>query len=624
MTVLATSPIQIQLIGLVPDLIQSCIFFSPEQVDPVDPGNPDPEPPPDEPWIPTPPGYTPLPVVTIDTSPDEIIGCIIDTAANPQGRLNALFPDAVAGEGVLERRNNDIWVYGKTLFTTDPELWENVGPNPGLFVIDPVVIPPFDVTDNLSMGSRTGVRIAVFPYSLQELQEVAITVVSAVRNDPSQRSEVPQAFVSLQVYSPEILFVNSLIGIVAPSLYQGNGTTQTIRGLRYLPGIVWIKRRGVTAQSANTTSHVIFDYLRGATKYIQLTTNAQTTSLGSLTSFGEIGHEFSLGDFSFTNAPGVDFFTWVFARPSRLRVETSGTIASTILGDDNYNIIKYIGNGNAIASFGHGLGTQPAFILIKGLTISQPPVVATSQLSNNQYLLFNSSDGQATDSAVVNSLGSSVVNIGSSAYVNSIGREYIAYAFKQKDRLCKVGSYTGNSTGPGSTSGQYVDCGFKVDCLLIKRKSSGDWIFIDAARNTGINYLSQGAADEYDIGSLEYDIPYYSLGSAGFTVFNDNGRADYTTNLNWSTVNYIFIAFGSVRPTVVIPSAEIALLPQAPRVPKVVRVPSAQISLFAFTNKTIRVGQANLQVIANIPRIGTLRDEFDLNQLVGDSLLSLY
>ncbi len=66
-----------------------------------------------------------LPLVTIvDTTPSAIIGGIADTVQNAQGRLNTLFPAAVIGDGVIERRNGDMWVY-------DGSVWNNVGPNPG-------------------------------------------------------------------------------------------------------------------------------------------------------------------------------------------------------------------------------------------------------------------------------------------------------------------------------------------------------------------------------------------------------------------------------------------------------------------------------------------------------------
>ena len=78
-------------------------------------------------YTPVAPGvvFEDLPLVTIvDTSPNAIIGGIADTIQNAQGRLTKLFPAAITGDGVIERRNGDVWVY-------DGSMWNNVGPNPG-------------------------------------------------------------------------------------------------------------------------------------------------------------------------------------------------------------------------------------------------------------------------------------------------------------------------------------------------------------------------------------------------------------------------------------------------------------------------------------------------------------
>jgi hypothetical protein len=163
--ILIDQPILIAFAASVPDVLQSCSLTPPS-------------PPPPPPttgviYTPTAPGitYESLPTVTIvDTSPDQIIGCIHDTASNPQGRLNALFPSAVNGDGVVERRNNDIWVY-------DGALWNNVGPTPGptIQLIQPL-IPPYNETAIYSGILRTRLDVNKFNYSLELLTLVDFTL----------------------------------------------------------------------------------------------------------------------------------------------------------------------------------------------------------------------------------------------------------------------------------------------------------------------------------------------------------------------------------------------------------------------------------------------------------------
>ena len=103
----------------VADIVRSCIL-TPVTQEPV--------PPEENIWVPVAPGivYNSLPEAPaiIDTSPDQIIGCIEQTANNAQARLNELFPLANVNDGVFERSTNDIWVY-------DGAIWANVGPTPG-------------------------------------------------------------------------------------------------------------------------------------------------------------------------------------------------------------------------------------------------------------------------------------------------------------------------------------------------------------------------------------------------------------------------------------------------------------------------------------------------------------
>ena len=157
-----TAPVKtITLQARVPDVVRSCIVQQPSP--PPDPGEEPPSPVtgPDI-YTPVAPGvvYANLPTVTIvDTSPDQMIGCIIDTADNPQGRLNALFPSADEGDGVIERSTNDIWVF-------DGTTWENVGPTPGPTIVTATVIPPWNEIEVVEAVVRTRLAVEAFPYAL--------------------------------------------------------------------------------------------------------------------------------------------------------------------------------------------------------------------------------------------------------------------------------------------------------------------------------------------------------------------------------------------------------------------------------------------------------------------------
>lgn len=140
------------------DVFQSCVLFSPDQIDPVDPGDGTEQPSSGGTiWAPLPPGVTEPPATTsytiVDTSPDQLIGCIFDASQNPQERLNILFPSAIEGDGVVERITNDIWVLRSGV-------WENVGPTPGPTIVSAAILPPYIETVVFTATSVNSMLIA--------------------------------------------------------------------------------------------------------------------------------------------------------------------------------------------------------------------------------------------------------------------------------------------------------------------------------------------------------------------------------------------------------------------------------------------------------------------------------
>lgn len=222
MTIISAPLKNIALLPLAPDLVRSCVTQQPTP--PPEPGEEPPAPIVTEGiYTPVAPGvvYANLPVVSIvDTSPDQMIGCIISTANNPQGRLNALFPSAVNGDGVIERNTNDIWVY-------DGTTWNNVGPTPGPTVVTAVIIPPWNEISIFDATVYSGVFVRAVPYSLTP-QLTTIPPIRVVFGVIPQSAgalfKVPVADVELVAEAPAIT-ISSPIFIAVPD------TTIAITGL---------------------------------------------------------------------------------------------------------------------------------------------------------------------------------------------------------------------------------------------------------------------------------------------------------------------------------------------------------------------------------------------------------
>ncbi|MFZ9326842.1 MAG: hypothetical protein ACO24H_05215 [Polynucleobacter sp.] len=227
MTTITAPLTTIALAGLVPDVVRSCIVLQPSP--PSDPGEEPPDPVGDTGiYTPIAPGviYDNLPTTTvIDTSPDQMIGCIVTVADNPQGRLNALFPSAISGDGVIDRATNDIWVY-------DGAVWNNVGPTPGPTIVATTVIPPWNETVLATARTRTKLEALSLAYALELLTEPdPITTVTSllVRSIPA-KIEVGSLSVAQQAHEPQVSIsatvvvgsaLNAALQPDAPTIYTG-------------------------------------------------------------------------------------------------------------------------------------------------------------------------------------------------------------------------------------------------------------------------------------------------------------------------------------------------------------------------------------------------------------------
>jgi hypothetical protein len=123
------------------------------------------------PFLPLPDGFDPddLPLLDsgdiVDTSPNQIIGCVdILVEDYEQNILNALFPGAVAGDGVVARETEDIWKY-------DGTIWENVGPSPGPTILPRPVVPLIQYIERYDASIHTRLQIQSLDYALALLTE---------------------------------------------------------------------------------------------------------------------------------------------------------------------------------------------------------------------------------------------------------------------------------------------------------------------------------------------------------------------------------------------------------------------------------------------------------------------
>ena len=215
-----------------------------------------------------------------------------------------------------------------------------------------------------------------------------------------------------------------------------------------------------------------------------------------------------------------------------------GDITSTVSANttSGFSVVKYTGNGNSSATFGHGLGVKPKIGLLKPTSTTgnwnwwqdttgnnsadvRMHLHLTDANNSNYPITFN------TDTITLPSLAD--------ASWNGNGTEFIFYCFAEKQGYSKFGTYTGN----GNADGTFVYTGFRPAWVIIKQiNSTGDWMILDNKRDTDNGVRHQVYANSTGAESVEGSDRLDFL-SNGIKHRSSGSRA------NGSSDSYIYMAF---------------------------------------------------------------------------------
>ena len=314
--------------------------------------------------------------------------------------------------------------------------------------------------------------------------------------------------------------------------YTGNGSTNAITGVGFQPDFTWIKRR-----DGGTTSHQLFDAVRGVTKRLYSnTTDAENTNATTLTAFGTDG--FTVGSNTGVNPNGNGVVAWNWkAGTGAGSANTDGSINTTYTSVNTtagFSISKYTGNGTTGATVGHGLGAIPKWIIVKRLDSGTTNFqVYHSSMGAEKYIQLNTTSGQSDSDVLWNDTAptNQVFSLGNYSHVNYNGSPHIAYCFAEKTGYSKFGSYTGN----GNTDGTFIYTGFKP-AFIMQKKTSGtsDWVIYDNKRDTSNVVTQELKPNSNAAESSNTNIDILSNG------FKQRANYAYTNN---SGATYIYIAF---------------------------------------------------------------------------------
>ena len=309
-----------------------------------------------------------------------------------------------------------------------------------------------------------------------------------------------------------------------PVIYTGNGTTQSVTGVGFQPDFVWVKER------SSTSGNVLFDVIRGVTKYLESNvTAAEGTDASTLTAFNSDG--FSVGSSGAMNQSSQTYVGWNWKANGSGSTNTAGTITSTVSANttSGFSVVTFTATANS-GSIGHGLGVAPSMIILKSRNNTSNWVCYHASLGADKYINLDSTAASVTNTATwQNTTPTSTVFYSNGPFVS--GYTEVAYCFAEVAGYSKFGSFVGN----GSSDGPFIFTGFRPAYVMYKGSSTsgGAWDIHDAARsprNVAVQTLFANTSGAE--GGIEIDIL-----SNGFKI------RDTSANANSSGVTYIYAAF---------------------------------------------------------------------------------
>jgi len=311
-------------------------------------------------------------------------------------------------------------------------------------------------------------------------------------------------------------------------LYTGNGTTGNgITGVGFQPDFVWAKGRSVGY------SHGLYDAVRGdGNKLSSNLTNAETS--GGITSIDADG--FTLDSDAGLNESSATYASWNWKAGDSTVVNTTGTLSANVCASttSGVSIATFTVPSSGQFTVGHGLGSTPAFVVVKNRSGTGNWFTYHQSLgaNNTDYLALNTTAAEATYSTMWGASGMTSttvgLTVGGSTYASA---DHVLYAFSPVAGYSAFGSYTGN----GSTDGPFIHTGFRPAFVMMKRTdSTSDWWMQDSARNTYNVVNNQLYANS---NSTEQSDSWSDFLSNGFKI-----RNTYSNN-NGSGGTYIYAAF---------------------------------------------------------------------------------
>lgn len=164
--------------------------------------------------------------------------------------------------------------------------------------------------------------------------------------------------------------------------------------------------------------------------------------------------------------------------------------SSTPYIEDLYNAHEYTGTGASLdVVTGIDLSDGNGVIWIKRLDASGSQYLFDTVNGVGKYITLDNEDAQSTDATTLTAFNANGFTLGTSALVNTLGANYIAYTFKTQRRFVDLKGYVGT----GTTQNISHDLTVTPGVIVVKNLTSASTppvVYHKDIGNTGALYLS--------------------------------------------------------------------------------------------------------------------------------------
>ena len=290
-------------------------------------------------------------------------------------------------------------------------------------------------------------------------------------------------------------------------LYQPSGSYTTLGGSSTAGDVYGI------AMNADTNTVYFYQNgnVLGSAAGYALTSNGTPYFFQSITQPGGAG-SFNFGQQPFTYTPPSGF----------VALNTYNLPTPTIAQGNKYmDATLYTGNGTSQTITNAGL-FQPDFVWAKGRSDAYSNILVNAVTGANQFLLTDSTQAEATSSALVSAFTSSGFSIGSSTSINNSSSTYVGWQWKAN------GSGSSNTNGSiTSTVSANTTAGFSI----VTYTGTGS----NATVGHGLGVAPSMIIGKARNSVVDWRAYHTSIGAANFLVINTNAASASGATWNSTT-----------------------------------------------------------------------------------------